>query len=114
VFDKGCEGGTTEESRLDENEASENGGRLESALAARRRVRGCRSIVCEKSDADDDIELGTRPKLPEVRGESKISCDGEDTDLDLRKGSEGGVCVKGMRGDDSLLSTVRVSSAKRM
>jgi hypothetical protein len=90
------------------NDASENGGRFESALAARRRVRGCRGIVCEKSDADDDIELGTRLKLSEVRSESKISRDGEDTDLDLRKGSEGGVCAKGMRGDESLISTVRV------
>jgi hypothetical protein len=99
---------------LDGNEAPEDGSRFESALAARRRVRGCRSIVCEKSDADDDIELGTWPKLPEVRSESKILRDGEDADLDLRKGSEGGVCAKGMRGNESLISTVRVSNVKRM
>ena len=80
----------------------EDGERSESSLALRRRG-GCRSIEFRDSDADDDVELATRCKLPEVEG----SRDSKDADLNLRKGTDGGVCIEGLciaglRGDELL------------
>ena len=73
----------------------EDGGRSESSLAVRRRGGWCRSTEFRDSDADDDVELATRCKLPEAEG----SRDSKDADLNLRKGTDGGVCMEGLRGE---------------
>jgi hypothetical protein len=54
-----------------------------------------------------------RRKLPEVISESQFSRESEDADRNLRKGAEGGVCAEGMRGDESLVSTLRTSKPER-
>ncbi len=74
-----------------------DGGRFESSLADRRRVR---DIDFGNSDADEDVGYATRSKLS--RGVRESKCSREETDPSLRKGPDGGVCNVDVRGDEFL------------